>query len=113
MRRPCRARRWLRTLAGMRKLVWPSVGVLLISLLAAGLSAASGLKLWWAFGIVAGAVLVNGLVAMLEDDLPGGFNNPDGTHTPRYAVITAWTFRAIVGVFVVLCVVALGLYFFG
>jgi len=97
----------------MRKLVWPSVGVLLISLLAAGLSAASGLKLWWAFGIVAGAVLVNGLVAMLEDDLPGGFNNPDGTHTPRYAVITAWTFRAIVGVFVVLCVVALGLYFFG
>lgn len=31
------------------------------------------------------AVVANGVLATLEDDLPGGFNNPDGTDTPRYA----------------------------
>jgi hypothetical protein len=31
------------------------------------------------------AVLVNGLLATLADDLPGGFNNPDGAATPLYA----------------------------
>jgi hypothetical protein len=39
------------------------------------------------FLVVIGALIVNGLVATLEDDLPGGFENPDGTHTPRYARI--------------------------
>jgi hypothetical protein len=47
---------------------------------------------WW-FGVVpfwaavvmsAGALWVNGLILTLEDDLPGGFNNPDGQSTPPY-----------------------------
>jgi hypothetical protein len=34
--------------------------------------------------IILAAILLNGLVATVEDDLPGGFNNPEGTNTPRY-----------------------------
>jgi hypothetical protein len=32
--------------------------------------------------LMAVALFVNGLVATIEDDLPGGFNNPDGTAPP-------------------------------
>lgn len=46
------------------------------------------------FVVLVASVLVNGFVATLEDDLPGGFDNPDGTETPRYAQrivrITRW-----------------------
>ena len=31
-----------------------------------------------AFLIVVGAMLLNGLIATYEDDMAGGFNNPDG-----------------------------------
>lgn len=97
----------------MKRALWPTVGLLVIAVIAAGLSAISGMAFWWAFAIVAGAILVNGWVATLEDDLPGGFNNPDGTHTPRYAVVTSWVIRGLGVVLVVLCLVALGLYFLG
>jgi hypothetical protein len=68
---------------------------------------------WWAFAICGAAILINGWVATLEDDLPGGFNNPDGTRTPRYAVITGWVVRVLGGLLIVLCAAAIGLYFFG
>jgi hypothetical protein len=42
-----------------------------------------------AFAISLCALLANGLLATLEDDLPGGFNNADGSATPRYARIVA------------------------
>ena len=77
-----RASRSLRpALAGMRRALWPTVWLLVVALLAAGFSVISGLEFWWAFLIVAAATLINGWVATLEDDLPGGFNNPDGTRT--------------------------------
>ena len=41
--------------------------------------------------IVAGAILVNGLIAVIEDDLPGGFNNADGASTPRYVLVLSRT----------------------
>ena len=96
----------------MKRALLPTVWLLLVALLAAGLSAISKLPFWWAFLIVAGAILINGWVATLEDDLPGGFNNPDGTHTPRYAVVTGWVIRALGVVLVLLCLAALGLHFF-
>jgi hypothetical protein len=71
------------------------------------------LNFWLCLGIVVGAVLINGWVATLEDDLPGGFNNPDGKHTPRYAVITGWVVRGLLAVLVLLCILALGFYLFG
>jgi hypothetical protein len=97
----------------MKRALLPTVWLLVVAMLAAGLTSISGMKFWWAFLIVAGAILINGWVATLEDDLPGGFNNPDGTHTPRYAIVTGWIVRALGAVLVVLCILALGLYFFG
>jgi hypothetical protein len=87
------------------------VWLLVVALLAAGLSAISKLAFWWAFLIVVGAILVNGWVATLEDDLPGGFNNSDGTHTPKYAVVTGWVIRGLAVVLALLCFAALGLFF--
>ena len=63
--------------------------------------------------IVAGAMLINGWVATFEDDLPGGFNNPDGTRTPRYAIVASWGPRALGAVLALLCVGMLALHFFG
>jgi len=97
----------------MTKVLWPTVGILVLSLVAAAVSAASGLRFWWAFAIVAVATLINGFVATLEDDLPGGFNNPDGTQTPKYAVVTGWALRIIGATLLLLCVAALSLFFWG
>jgi hypothetical protein len=36
----------------------------------------AGLNFWYAVAIGAGALLVNGIVATVEDESPGGFNNP-------------------------------------
>ena len=53
-----------------------------------------------AFAISFGALLANGLFLALEDELPGGFNNPDGSTTPRYIrVVSAVTRTA----FALLC----------
>jgi hypothetical protein len=48
------------------------------------------------------ALLANGLFAALEDDLPGGFNNPDGAATPRYALAVARLTRIAFAVFCLL-----------
>jgi len=53
-----------------------------------------------AFAISFCALFANGLLATLEDDLPGGFNNPDGSATPRYVRVIAGVSR---GVFALLC----------
>jgi hypothetical protein len=34
---------------------------------------------------VSAALFLNGTVALYEDALPGGFDNPDGTETPAFA----------------------------
>jgi hypothetical protein len=49
---------------------------------------------WFMFFIVTAALLVNGFIATVEDDLLGGFNNPDGTDTPRYISVVTWVVRA-------------------
>src|SRR5262245_4185478 len=53
-----------------------------------------------AFAISFCALFVNGLLLTIEDDMPGGLNNPDGSATPRYArALTAITR----GAFALLC----------
>jgi len=52
--------------------------------LAAVISAWADVPFLVVFIIAVLATLANGLLATLEDDLPGGFNNPDGTDTPPY-----------------------------
>jgi hypothetical protein len=53
-----------------------------------------------AFAISLCTLVANGLFATLEDDLPGGFNNPDGSATPRYARVLTGLTR---GAFPLLC----------
>ena len=97
----------------MKHALWPAAGLLVGAILAAGLSAISRMRFWWAFLIVVAAILINGWVATLEDDLPRGFNNPDGTRTPKYAVVTGWVVRGLGVLLVVLCLTAFGVYFLG
>jgi hypothetical protein len=61
-----------------------ALSVLLVGALALVLRQVSGLPILVSFLIVVGAVFANGLLATVEDDLPGGFNNPDGSATPPY-----------------------------
>jgi len=61
-----------------------------------------------AFAISFSALLANGLFLTLEDDSPGGFNNPDGLATPRYAKVMAAVFRIA---FPVLCLLLAALLF--
>lgn len=63
---------------------------------------------WWTLGIGAAALVVNGLFATLEDDLPGGFNNPDGKSTPKYAVVVGWIARFMSPLAGVLIIAMLG-----
>jgi hypothetical protein len=63
----------------MKKLIhWPSfLGFAGVSALAgAALHYFAGLSFWYAVAIGAGALLLNGIVATVEDESPGGFNNP-------------------------------------
>lgn len=98
------------TLARMKRVLWPALWLLAVALLSAAASAAAGMAYWWAFCIVAAALAVNGWVATLEDDLPGGFNNPGGMSTPRYAVVTSWVVRGVGAVLLVLCLAVLALH---
>ena len=59
-----------------KRLLYLLVWLLICGL--AGLVAAMffGLSFWVIFGITAGALLLNGIVAEIEDRRPGGFLNP-------------------------------------
>jgi len=48
------------------------------------LSLLSGLSFFAATVIVAVALVLNGVLAEIEDRAPGGFLNPDGTDTPQW-----------------------------
>lgn len=97
----------------MKRAFWSTVWLLVAAMLAAVLTVISGLRFWWAFLIVVAAILINGWVATLEDELPGAFNNPDGTHTPRYATLTGRIIRILGVVLALSCLAAVGAYFFG
>jgi hypothetical protein len=88
--------KWLRLTA------WTAAGVAV-----AAVSYAAGTL--WLLLVAIVAVLLNGFVAVFEDDLPGGFNNPDGTQTPRYALFTLWSFRVVGVLFILGSVVVIAL----
>lgn len=97
----------------MKNLLRPAISVLAIAAASAGIAAVAGWSFLLVFLVVAIAILANGLFATLEDDLPGGFNNPDGTATPRYALVVSWVVRGIGLLAAALVIAALGLHFFG
>ena len=53
------------------------VGLLIVSLLALGLSYFVRLNYWECFAVVAIGILLNGWIATWEDNRPGGFDNPN------------------------------------
>ena len=97
----------------MKKYLWPILTISVVAVIAAGISRWSNLGYWTSFIVVAAAILMNGFIATVEDDLPGGFNNPDGTDTPKYITYVVWSVRAIIILFVGLCVFVLVLWKYG
>jgi hypothetical protein len=97
----------------MSKGLRQTLAILALSLAATGISAFYGVTFWWAFAILTVAILANGLIATIEDDLPGGFNNPDGSATPKYAVVAGWAIRIFGVLLLLLCVAALGIFKWG
>lgn len=87
--------------------------LLIISVIAAGVAMATGIWFWWAFLIVAIALLVNGFVIALEEDLPGGFHNPDGTATPQWVRVAGWMLRGLGAVLLLLSAAAIYLGVYG
>lgn len=51
------------------------IGLSVAALVAWGLTNVSGLSYWIALPIVIGAMLINGIIAEIEDNAPGGTNN--------------------------------------
>jgi hypothetical protein len=96
----------------MNNLRRPALWILAIAAVSACLAAFTPLSFWALLAIIVGSVLVNGLLATVEDDLPGGFNNPSGKSTPRYAAAFGWIVRGVgllAGAFIL---VMLSLHFF-
>ncbi len=71
------------------------ISLLIIFIVVAGISYFFGVGYWIAFAMVVGAIMINGVIATIEDDLPGGFNNPDGTDTPSYIHKITWIVMGI------------------
>ena len=61
-----------------------AVSSLVCAALGALLTYLSGLSFWWAFAIVVAAVVLNGIVAEVEDRMPGGFLNPRGDRKSKW-----------------------------
>ena len=57
-------------------LKYTAIGLAIAAIIGALLSWFSDLPFWASFIIVAVAMVLNGILAEYEDNLPGGFNNP-------------------------------------
>ncbi|MEI8028161.1 MAG: hypothetical protein WCH35_00095 [Comamonadaceae bacterium] len=77
-----------------------------------GLVAAFTPAKWLAASLwISAALYINGSLATVEDALPGGFDNPDGSATPPIAKGTGATKYALQSLAVTLGLPALGCYF--
>jgi hypothetical protein len=56
------------------------IGLSVATLIAWAISRWTSFPFWGAFAIVVGGMFINGIIAKIEDDAPGGFNNP---HPPE------------------------------
>ena len=92
----------------MKRLKYFGAFVAISAIGAAVLVAVAKMEFWIAFGISALAVLANGAIANIEDDAPGGFNNPDGSATPAYVSRVFVMLKIFAGILVLLIVAAVG-----
>ena len=76
---------------------------LVAAIAALAIAFAPSWSIWIVLAVItAGGIFINGLLATIEDDLPGGFNNPDGTQTPRYVLTVRTVLWAIASAIAVL-----------
>ena len=59
-----------------RRVLRSGIGLSIAALVAWGVTHFSTFGFWPAFAIVVVAMFINGIVAEVEDNAPGGFNNP-------------------------------------
>ena len=52
------------------------ISVSIAAVIAFGIHKFTGLNFWICLGLVVFGILINGLVATIEDELPGGYHNP-------------------------------------
>lgn len=97
----------------MRYLLHPVIWLLAVAALSAAVAAVAGWHFWWVIGVTAVAILANGLLATLEDDLPGGFANADGKSNPKYVAVARWVVRGIGVLAGALVIGMLALHFLG
>ena len=95
-----------------------SAGLAVTSVIATGIAWRIGFQRWWAFLILPAifvSMFINSWVLQLEDDLPGGFDNTDGQHTPGYVAKVGKIGRVISITLIVVCfscvLAAIGYYF--
>jgi hypothetical protein len=75
------------------------ISMTVASVLAFGLHALSGLNFWISLVMVVCGMLLNGYIAMIEEDWPGGFNNPEpeiSKTQQRVATATERFLRALI-----------------
>jgi hypothetical protein len=97
----------------MRQLKYIGAFVIISAILGGAVAALAKLNFWIAFAMAAAAIYANGLLAMVEDDMPGGFNNPDGSSTPAYVSRIGLALKVIAGILAIVAIVALGYRFVG
>jgi hypothetical protein len=59
------------------------IGLSVAALIAWAISHWTSFPFWGAFAIVIGALVINGIIAEIEDNAPGGFNNPHPPETKK------------------------------
>jgi|SRR5215831_19008121 len=92
----------------MKRLKYIAAFVAIAAVSGAAVAALSKLSFWTAFAMSAVAIFANGLIATVEDDAPGGFNNPDGSATPAYVSRISIVLKVVAGVLALVVVVAVG-----
>lgn len=68
----------------------PAISLSICAVIALIVSRFSRLPFVVALLIVVGAMSLNGLIATFEDDMPGGFNNPDGKLISPFIARVNW-----------------------
>jgi len=73
------------------------------------ISRASGFSFLATLAIVVVAMAINAAVITIEDDMPGGSENPDGSATPDYTRTVGWTLRVVALLLAVVTAITLAL----
>lgn len=74
----------IRTMIKRLDLKYTAIGLAIAAIIGALISWLSSLPFWASFTIVVVAMMLNGILAEYEDNLPGGLNNPVSKDEIKY-----------------------------